>query len=81
LAGKSGAKAPRLSKTHQRAFAIQSEAQQDASAKSWIEIEQLWKESRSRQSYVSAKKWPRHRCAFSMDQCQIVPDKYATWHD
>jgi hypothetical protein len=77
LAGKSGAKAPRLSKTHQRAFAIQSEAHQDASVKPWAEIEQLWEESRSPLSYVSARKWSKHRCAFSMDQCQIVPDKCA----
>jgi hypothetical protein len=50
---------------------------QDASAKSWAEIEQLWEESRSPRSYVSARKWPKHRYAFSMDQCQIVPDKCA----
>jgi hypothetical protein len=40
-AGKSGAKALRLSKTRQRAFVSQSESAPDARAKRWVEIEQL----------------------------------------
>jgi hypothetical protein len=66
-----------LSKIHRQASTGQSEAHQDASARSWAEIERLWEESRSPLSYVSARKWSKHRCAFSMDQCQIVPDKCA----
>jgi hypothetical protein len=69
-----------LSKIHQQASTGQSEAHQDANAKSRAEIERLREESRSPQSYVSARKWPKHRCAFWTEECQIVPDKYATWH-